>query len=97
MNEPIWRNHLFKPIHYRVLWWMIAMGAGEGALMRGWMNECSDELGVHRITLNRVVRRLIERGFVRALKKGSHALVDEAFAFEDNPRVRVLKRGGEDA
>jgi DNA-binding transcriptional regulator YhcF (GntR family) len=87
----IWDNNGFKPIHYRVLWWMIDMGAIQGALMRGWMNVCASDLKIHRITLNRVVRRLVESGFVRGGKRGTFALVESAFYSDaDISRVHVL-------
>ena len=87
----IWNDYGFRPIHYRVLWWMIDMGAMRGPLARGWMNVCSADLDVHRITLNRVVHLLVAKGFLRALKKGSFGLVPGAFESDaDVSRVKVL-------
>lgn len=94
-HEPIWGNHQFKPLHYRVLWWMIDMGAMRGLLQRGWMQIASADLHVHRISLNRAVKRLMEKGFVIAGKKGSFGLVPSAFDSDaDTARVTVLPREG---
>jgi hypothetical protein len=90
---PLWGNMGLKVIHYRTLWWMIDMGAMRGALMRGWMNVCAGDLEVHRITLNRVVKRLVVCGFVRQLKKGTYELVETAFESEaDAGRVRIVQK-----
>ena len=87
----IWADFRFRPIHYRVLWWMIDMGAMRGALQRGWMNLCAADLSIHRITLNRVVKKLVAEGFVRELRKGTFGLVEQAFESDaDVSRVKVL-------
>ena len=87
----IWNDYGFKPIHYRVLWWMIDMGAMRGPLVRGWMGVCAGDLGVHRITLNRVIKRLVAKGFLAQGKKGTFGLVAESFESDaDVSRVKVL-------
>jgi len=68
------------------------MGAMRGALMRGWMGIAADDLGVHRISLNRAMKLLEAQGFVRQLKKGTHLLLTEAFDSEADPsRVKVRR------
>jgi DNA-binding MarR family transcriptional regulator len=69
-----------RPIHYRVLWWMIENGGLSGPLTRGWGKAASAQLGVHRITLNRSLKRLAAVGLVRNTSaKGAFELVRENF------------------
>lgn len=73
------------------------MGALRGCLKRGWMQIASADLHIHRISLNRAVKRLMERGFVVGGKKGSFGLVPAAFDSDaDTARVTVLPNKGVD-
>jgi hypothetical protein len=95
MGNEIWRQHGFKPLHYRLLWWLIDMGAAQGLLGRGWMQIASEDLGVHRITLNRALKKLHEKRMVVAGKKGSWGILPQAFDSEvDESRVKVLPSKG---
>lgn len=68
------------------------MGAMRGALLRGWQQIACEDLGVHRITLNRVLKNLESKGFVRQVRRGTFSLVQETFiSHSDQSRVKIIK------
>jgi len=80
-----------RPIHYRVVWWMLAKGGAGGALVRGWMGMCAGELGVHRITINRAMRVLRKKGLARELARGTFELALEHFTVDEDSKVKIRK------
>lgn len=67
------------------------MGAMRGPLVRGWMGLCAVDLSIHRITLNRAIRKLTSEGFLYEVRKGTVGLVPTAFESDaDVSRVKVL-------
>ena len=90
----IWADLGLRPLHYRVLWWLIDMGAMQGAFLRGWQQICATDLGIHRITLRRATKVLVEKGLLQEYRRGSVGIVPEAFESEADPeRVKIIREG----
>jgi hypothetical protein len=88
----IWDNLGLRPLHYRVLWWMVDMGAMQGAFLRGWQQICAEDLGIHRITLRRATKVLISKGVLQEYRRGTVGFVADAFESEADPeRVKIVK------
>jgi hypothetical protein len=88
----IWADLGLRPLHYRVLWWMVDMGAMQGAFLRGWQQICAEDLGIHRITLRRATKVLVEKGVLQEFRRGTIGLVPKAFESEaDTGRVTIIK------
>jgi hypothetical protein len=95
-HKPIWQDRRLKPLHYRLLWWLLDMGAAGGLLGRGWMLVASMDLGVHRITLNRALKRLVSEGIVVAGRKGSFGVRVESLESDaDQTRVYLVGARGQ--
>lgn len=91
----IWSDAGLTPLHYRLLWWLVDMGAIAGTVQRGWQKVCASDLGVHRVTLRRATLVLISKKFLRqGEKRGTVAFEAGAFeSFVDQSRVKVVREG----
>ena len=92
MSKPIWSRRDLIPLDFRILFWMIDAGMMEGALARGWMQICAIDLRVHRITLNRRLKKLTASGVLILEGKGFYSFNAEAFeSAVDEERVTTRK------
>jgi len=50
---------------------LVDVGGMGNVVGYGWMCKCSEATGLHRITINRAVKRLVRKGLLRTVGKGS--------------------------
>jgi len=69
--NPIWKRDDISKIEFRLLWFLIDVGGMGHTIGRGWQKKCAECLGRNRITINRIVKRLVAKGLlVHSAKKG---------------------------
>lgn len=87
----IWKIKGLKTLQHRVIWWMVDAGAAGHVLLFGWQIQAARQLGIHRITLNRQVEILMEKGMLfEGGKKGEVILNTEIFKSQAD--VRHVKK-----
>ena len=92
MSNPLWSRKDLIPLDFRILFWMIDAGMMGGSLARGWMQICAIDLRVHRITLNRRLKKLTDKGVLVLEGKGFYVFNAEAFeGAVDETKVRQRK------
>lgn len=74
----MWDDLGLRPVHYRVLWWLIGTG-GLVEAKRGWIEACAGELKVHRVSVWRAMHKLEKIGLLREVKKGLWELREDFF------------------
>lgn len=91
--KPIWAIDGLSARDYKVIWWMLDAGGAGNILCFGWMDLCSRDLGFHRITLNRILRKLEAKDIVDKLpKKGEYTLIQAAFDAHVEVQYLTLRR-----
>lgn len=70
MSEPIWKRTDISKTEYRLIWFLVDVGGMGNVVAHGWMTRCSQAMGLHRITINRAVKRLVKKGLLRNVSKG---------------------------
>lgn len=61
----LWKLSL-KPTMSRLLWFLVDSGAVGKVLCNGWQRIASEQLGIHRITINRNVHKMVAMGILSA-------------------------------
>lgn len=72
----IWQLKELRPIHYRVIMWMVDAGAIGKTPARGWRDKCAADLGVHRQTVYKAVTKMIAWGVMSAGKARGEAILN---------------------
>ena len=71
MPDPIWKRDDISKIEHRLMWFLIDVGGMGHTIGYGWQKKCAACLGRNRVTVNRIVRRLVAKGLlVHSGKKG---------------------------
>lgn len=65
-----------RPIHHRVIWWIVDAGAVGKVMERGWRNQCADDLGVHRRTVYAAIRKLNGWGIMKNGSKTGESILN---------------------
>jgi hypothetical protein len=63
----VWQIRTLRPIHHRIIWWVVDAGAVGKTMGRGWQKECAANLGIHRLTLSANIKQMVKLG---VLQKG---------------------------
>jgi len=96
MTAPCIWNIPLKPVMSRLLWYLIDAGAVGNFLCHGWQRVASAQLGIHRITINRTVKRMVVMGILSdGDGKGEITVRPEVFkkaADQTKLRTRKLTR-----
>lgn len=71
MPDPIWKRTDIGVTEYRLLWFLIDVGCMGNVAGRGWVKKCAEEMGLHRITINRTVSKLVNKGLLIRPRKGN--------------------------
>lgn len=80
MSLPIWKRTDVGVTEHRLIWFLIDVGCMGHTAQRGWVNKCAEQMGVHRITVNRTVKRLVEKGLLIRPRKGNIEINVAGFA-----------------
>ena len=79
--NPLWRRDDLKAVHYRLLWWIIDVGAMKKTLLFGWQTEAARQMNIHRLTVKAAVDTMVVAGVLTNVgKKGEVRLNPAAFA-----------------
>jgi hypothetical protein len=65
MTEPLWKRTDVSSNEYRLLWFLIDVGGMGHVVSSGWVGKCAVEMGLHRVTIYRIVKRLVKKGLLR--------------------------------
>ena len=79
MSQPIWKRTDIGVNEYRLLWWIIDVGGIGHVLGYGWVSKAADSMGLHRITVNRIVHRMIAKGLLIRPSKGNVQMNPDGF------------------
>lgn len=89
----IWQLRELRPIHFRVIFWMLDAGAIGVTPARGWRDHCAEDLGVCRQTVYAAVKKMIAWGLMSGGKNRGEAVLNPVL-FEchvDRTRVKLKK------
>lgn len=76
----LWQIKELEKAQHRIIWWMIDAGAVGRLLAFGWQKKCAEDLGIHRITINRNEEVLYRLGVLyRGKAKGQAGLRASVF------------------
>jgi hypothetical protein len=95
MSQPIWQRKDIAVNEYRLLWWIIDVGGIGQVLKYGWVGKAANSLGLHRISVNRIVGRMIDKGLLIRPSKGNVMMNPEGFV-SPLPDGFVRMKGVED-
>lgn len=70
MPDPIWKRNDISKTENRLIWFLIDVGGMGNVVAYGWQIRCSEAMGLHRITINRTVKKLVKKGLLRNVSKG---------------------------
>ena len=65
MTESLWQRSDVTANEYRLIWFLIDVGGMQHIVARGWVEKCAKEMGFHRSTVHRLVKRLVKKGLLR--------------------------------
>ena len=78
--KSLWQIPELEKTQHRIIWWMVDAGAVGRLLEFGWQKRCADDLGIHRITINRNEGVLYNLGVLyRGKRKGQAGLRASVF------------------
>lgn len=80
MSDPIWKRTDIGVTEYRLIWFLIDVGCMGRVAGRGWVNKCAEQMGMHRVTINRAASRLVAKGFLIRPCKGNIEFNVDGFA-----------------
>jgi hypothetical protein len=80
MPKPIWQRTDISSNEYRLLWWIIDVDGIGHVLSRGWVNKAANTMGLHRVTITRIVNRMIKNDLLIRPAKGSLQINPEGFS-----------------
>ena len=79
LTKRVWKNTRLGAAHHRMIWWMIDAGAMKGVLGRGWITECSRQMGIgNQSVLNRI-KLLVEVGCLKKVGGGKYRFQADFF------------------
>jgi len=65
MTKPLWKRTDLSANEYRLLWFLIDVGGIDCVVCSGWIGKGSVEMGLHRSTIYRNVKKLVKKGLLR--------------------------------
>ena len=90
----LWIDYKLKPVIFRIIFWMLDVGAPGHIMQHGWQVACAREMGMHALSVSRNVEIMIEAGIlIKAEKHGEVILNTKRYSrCADRSLVRMMKR-----